>query len=169
MTNRDLRPDCANCASLCCIAFEFEKSESFAIDKKSGEPCPNLNSCGRCSIYDEREEFGFSGCVGFNCYGAGQRVTQDLFEGQNWQNDARLRAPMAHLLIAARRAHEALQLLHWVLDTGLPTKQQQQAAELAEKLEERIITEEEFLYLAGAAKKLLGSFRSNFFNQRGSR
>ena len=28
---------------------------------------------------------GFPGCVAFDCYGAGQRVTQELFNGMSWR------------------------------------------------------------------------------------
>jgi len=77
MTSIDLNADCASCTALCCVAFELERSSSFAIDKPAGEPCANLDG-HRCSIHDELNERGFSGCAQFDCHGAGQRAHGDI-------------------------------------------------------------------------------------------
>ncbi len=47
----------------------------FAIDKKTGLPCPNLLPSGKCAIYNERHSLGFNGCIHYDCLGAGQRLT----------------------------------------------------------------------------------------------
>lgn len=77
MSSLDLNADCASCMALCCVAFELERCESFAIDKPAGEPCPNLRG-HRCSIHSELHERGFSGCAQFDCHGAGQRCGDDV-------------------------------------------------------------------------------------------
>lgn len=111
MTEITLRPDCARCAALCCVAFAFDRGEFFAVDKAAGEPCPHLTSCGACGIYRSRAERGFRGCMGYDCLGAGQRVTQQLFDGRSWLEDASLLAPMVTAFLAVQRAHELLLLL----------------------------------------------------------
>jgi hypothetical protein len=76
MVERELHADCASCAALCCVAPAFAKSSDFAIDKPPGRPCPNLAADFRCSIHDHLTERGFKGCVVFDCFGAGQRITR---------------------------------------------------------------------------------------------
>lgn len=106
-----LSPDCARCAALCCLALAFDRSEHFAIDKACGEACPNLRPGGSCGIYGERVARGFSGCEAYDCLGAGQRVTAELFAGRSWQDDPALEAPMIRAFEAMRRVHEGLLLL----------------------------------------------------------
>lgn len=106
-----LKPDCSNCAALCCVVFAFDKSESFAIDKAAGEVCPNLDDANLCRVFDDRERLGFSGCRSYDCYGAGQRVTREVFHGRSWRADPRLIEPMGAALSVLRRIHEQLLLL----------------------------------------------------------
>lgn len=93
------------------MVFAFEKSESFGIDKNAGEVCPYLTAADRCGIFAQREDRGFKGCITYDCYGAGQRVTQEVFEGRSWRDDPALKAPMGEALSVMRRIHELLLLL----------------------------------------------------------
>ncbi|GIM92589.1 pentapeptide repeat-containing protein [Paractinoplanes toevensis] len=77
MGERVLEADCANCAGLCCIVPAFVKSSDFAITKEAGKPCPNLGSDFLCGIHERLDQKGFHGCVVFDCFGAGQRITQE--------------------------------------------------------------------------------------------
>ncbi|MEH6401980.1 MAG: hypothetical protein V7750_01315 [Sneathiella sp.] len=106
-----LLPDCSRCASLCCVMLAFDKSNKFAIDKEAGEPCPNLAANGLCKIHDTLDDRGFGGCIQFNCHGAGQRVTQEVFGGKSWQQDISLLRPMSEAFRPMRQIHELLQLL----------------------------------------------------------
>lgn len=111
MKKEFLEPDCSNCAALCCVVFAFDKSESFAIDKAAGEVCPNLENCGRCGVFGDRATLGFKGCITYDCYGAGQRVTQEVFNGRSWRQDPRLTEPMGAALSVLRRIHEQISLI----------------------------------------------------------
>jgi len=111
MNQPSLLPDCSRCASLCCITLAFDKSNKFAINKEAGEPCPNLATNGLCKIHDKLEDQGFGGCVQFNCHGAGQRVTQEVFDGKSWQQDMSLLQPMSEAFRPMRQIHDLLQLL----------------------------------------------------------
>ena len=106
-----LRPDCARCAALCCIAPAFDRSAEFAYDKPACTPCRELGADDRCRIHARREQAGFAGCVIFDCQGAGQRVVQALFGGRSWRDDPDLLAPMADCYSALRRVHAAMALL----------------------------------------------------------
>jgi hypothetical protein len=103
MRRPDLLPDCGSCAAVCCVATSFERSDEFACDKPAGVRCEHLTHGDRCSIHAEREELGFSGCILYECYGAGQRVTR-AFGSE--PSPARDRA-----FLAARDLHELLFLL----------------------------------------------------------
>jgi hypothetical protein len=106
MGERELRADCNRCVGLCCVAFAFDRGPAFAFDKAADVPCKNLLPVmNRCAIHERREERGFDGCVGYDCLGAGQRVTA-LFDGRKRD---------AAMLQAFRRMHEVhhvLSLLH---------------------------------------------------------
>ncbi len=93
------------------MAFAFEKSDQFALNKKSGSPCPKLDDKGMCTIHDDLASSGFRGCARYTCFGAGQRVTEEVFGGQNWQQDRALLSPMLECFFIMARAHELLVIL----------------------------------------------------------
>jgi hypothetical protein len=105
---RHLRADCANCVALCCVGPAFAASADFAIDKPAGMPCPNLQADDRCGIHDRLRGSGFPGCTVFDCFGAGQHVTQGTFEGRSWRETPELAASMFAVLPVMRQLHEML-------------------------------------------------------------
>lgn len=112
---RLLRADCARCAALCCVAPAFAASADFAIDKKAGQPCPNLAADFRCGIHDRLRQTGFPGCTAFDCFGAGQQVTQVTFGGQDWRRTPGIAASMFAVFPVMRQLHELL----WYLTEAL--------------------------------------------------
>ncbi len=103
--------DCSRCAALCCVAFAFDRSEEFGHDKPADTACIHLERDHRCRIHADLAARGYGGCVRFDCLGAGQRVTQDVFGGGDWQARPELLAPMSAAFRAMRRIHQLLQLL----------------------------------------------------------
>src|SRR3954463_10401098 len=103
-----LRADCSRCAGLCCVAPAFAASADFAIDKAAGRACPNLQDDYRCGIHAQLRERGFPGCTVFDCFGAGQRITQDTFGGRAWREEASPAAGQFAVLPVMRQLHEAL-------------------------------------------------------------
>ena len=110
----DLGADCANCVGLCCVALAFERSAAFAYDKAPGDPCVHLEQDFRCEIHPVLRQSGFTGCTVFDCFGAGQKVTQRLFDGRSWRDDS-VRGDMFAAFPIVRR----LQQLLWYLDAAL--------------------------------------------------
>jgi hypothetical protein len=106
----ELQADCARCAALCCVALALPKGDAFAIDKPNGVPCPHLDG-HECATHARRDAEGFSGCVRYDCAGAGQRVTQELFAGRSWRDDPDLLAPMTRAFAAMQRIHDLIVLL----------------------------------------------------------
>jgi hypothetical protein len=80
-----LRADCSRCAGLCCVVHPFYSIQGFAFDKPAHSACRHLTPENRCAVHTGLSSRGFPGCVAFDCYGAGQRVTQELFAGVNWR------------------------------------------------------------------------------------
>jgi hypothetical protein len=108
LTLDQLQADCGRCAGLCCVAPAFAKSSDFAIDKPAGQPCPNLAEDFRCGIHDRLPERGFPGCVVFDCFGAGQQVTQVTFGGREWRGTPGIAGRMFAVLPVMRQLHELL-------------------------------------------------------------
>ncbi len=78
------RSDCSQCCGLCCVAPAFFAIQGFGADKPAHTPCDHLDSLGRCGIHQVRDASGYTACAGFDCYGAGQWVTQVLYGGATW-------------------------------------------------------------------------------------
>jgi hypothetical protein len=133
MPTDTLRADCTRCAALCCVALAFDRSALFAYDKRAGEPCRHLGHDGRCAVHASRQEAGFAGCVGYDCLGAGQFVTQIVFGGRSWRDDALLLRPMITAFAVVRGLRSLLALLgaeHLAAPAGL----QRRRAALIEEL-----------------------------------
>lgn len=110
-----LRADCARCFGLCCVVPAFAASTDFAIDKKAGQPCPNLGSDFRCGIHSELRQRGFAGCTTFDCFGAGQHVSQVLFGGRDWRQSPGTASQMFAVFPVVRQLNE----LRWYLSEAL--------------------------------------------------
>lgn len=80
-----LQGDCENCFGLCCAALPFQASVDFAIDKNAGQPCDNLQPNFRCGIHTKLREQGFRGCTVYDCFGAGQKLSQFTYNGKDWR------------------------------------------------------------------------------------
>lgn len=103
-----LRPDCARCFALCCTAFGFSRSADFAVDKPAGSPCRNLAADFSCTIHENLEPRGFRGCAVFDCFGAGQKVSQELFGGRSWLDHPGSKKDMFSAFRTTRQLHEML-------------------------------------------------------------
>lgn len=107
----DLQADCASCFGLCCVALPFSASADFAVDKDAGKPCANLRADFRCGIHAKLREKGFSGCTVFDCFGAGQKVSQVTFGGRDWRQDPGTARRMSEVFPVMRHLHELLRYL----------------------------------------------------------
>ena len=111
----DLRADCTRCFALCCVVPAFAASADFAIDKPAGHPCPNLEADFRCGIHAELRPRGFGGCTVYDCFGAGQQVSQVTFAGRDWRRHPDLKPQMFGVFPVMRQLHELL----WYLTAAL--------------------------------------------------
>lgn len=93
------------------MALAFDRSEDFGLDKPAEAPCPHLTRAHRCAIHASLMQSGFRGCVHYDCLGAGQRVTQEMFAGRSWRDDPAIAPAMFEAFRILRRVHELLALL----------------------------------------------------------
>ena len=114
-----LKSDCSKCFGLCCVALPYGKSSDFLYYKDAGVPCRNLCSDYRCSIHAELREKGFRGCVSYECFGAGQLVSQNLYQGHDWRNHQELSGEMFDVFTQVQQLHEML----WYLRQALNLKE----------------------------------------------
>lgn len=111
----DLRADCGSCFALCCVALPFSASADFATGKAADTPCRNLNADFTCGVHARLREEGFAGCTVFDCFGAGQRVSQGTFQGRDWRSSPGSAARMFAVFPVMRGLHELL----WYLTRAL--------------------------------------------------
>ncbi|MFD2045271.1 pentapeptide repeat-containing protein [Ornithinibacillus salinisoli] len=107
-TNDHLRADCENCFGLCCVALPYAKSTDFAFHKDGGTPCRNLQSDYRCGIYKNLRNEGFKGCTVYECFGAGQHVSNVTYEGKSWRNNPETAKEMFDVFPIMQQLHEML-------------------------------------------------------------
>jgi len=130
-----LRADCARCQALCCVALPFDRGEWFAFDKRANVRCQHLTPGLRCGIHRELSARGQPGCAAYDCYGAGQRITQELFVGVSWHDQPEASASMLDAFRRLKRVHELRLLLHEAGRLTLPRKETTARQRLLAQLE----------------------------------
>ncbi|GHF42351.1 pentapeptide repeat-containing protein [Streptomyces griseosporeus] len=106
---------CGDCFGLCCVALPFARSADFAADKPAGKPCGNLQADFRCGIHARLRDEGYQGCTVFDCFGAGQKVSQVTFGGTDWRAAPQSAGTMFAVFPVMRQLHELL----WYVDEAL--------------------------------------------------
>jgi len=99
--------DCSSCFGLCCVLLPFSASAGFGVDKPGGRACLNLLDDDRCGIHATLRGDGWPGCTVFECFGAGQQVSQVTYSGVSWREQDNL-AEMGAVLSVMRQLHEML-------------------------------------------------------------
>ncbi|OII59654.1 hypothetical protein BJP40_12935 [Streptomyces sp. CC53] len=112
----DLRADCGSCFGLCCVALPFSRSADFAADKPAGTPCGHLRDDYRCGIHDRLRESGYPGCTVYDCFGAGQKVSQVTFGGRGRHEEPDSARRMYAVFPVMRQLQELLRYAAEALD-----------------------------------------------------
>jgi uncharacterized protein YjbI with pentapeptide repeats len=107
--------DCQKCFGLCCVALPYAKSADFAFNKEGGSPCTNLQSDYRCGIHQNLRNEGFRGCTVYECFGAGQKVSQVTYGGSNWRENLDSAKEMFEVFPIMQQLHEILYYLNEAL------------------------------------------------------
>jgi uncharacterized protein YjbI with pentapeptide repeats len=111
----EINADCEKCFGLCCVALPYAKSADFAFDKEGGTPCRNLQGDYRCSIHKELRGKGFRGCTVYECFGAGQKVSQMTYQGKDWREHPSTAKEMFEVFPIMQQLHEMLRYLQEAL------------------------------------------------------
>lgn len=117
-----LKADCESCFGLCCVALPFSASIDFALDKDAGKPCEQLQADYRCGIHNDLRQLGFRGCTVYECFGAGQKVSQATYGGQDWRHNPASAKQMYEVFPLMWQLHELL----WYLTEALTWQPAQQ-------------------------------------------
>lgn len=117
-SRRHLQGDCESCFGLCCVALPFAASSDFAINKDAGKPCSSLQADFRCGVHTKLRDIGFRGCTVYDCFGAGQKVSQVTYGGQDWRKEPGSAKQMYEVFPIMWQLHELL----WYITEAL-TKQ----------------------------------------------
>ncbi|MFB6890335.1 pentapeptide repeat-containing protein [Kitasatospora sp. NPDC056327] len=111
----NLVSDCGSCFGLCCVALPFAAGTDFAMNKAAGSPCRNLRPDFGCGIHERLRDSGFPGCTVYDCFGAGQHVSQVTFGGRSWREAPEDSGAMFEVFPVVRQLHELL----WYLTEAL--------------------------------------------------
>jgi uncharacterized protein YjbI with pentapeptide repeats len=137
----ELSSDCGNCFGLCCVALPFAKSADFAMDKSSGVPCPNLQDDFRCRTHDTLREKGFKGCTVYECFGAGQKVSQLTYAGRDWRENPEIGSEMFEVFPIMQQLHEMLLYLEEALSLKETASFKKELQSAYEKIKELTLLE----------------------------
>ena len=139
-----LTSNCENCFGLCCVSLFFSKSEGFPIDKIAGKPCINLKDDFKCRVHKDLNKKGLKGCLAYDCFGAGQKVSQVTYRGESWKDNPSISKEMYEVFVIVRQLHEIL----WYLTEAFRL---QSDLEVKKNLEPLIQRTEEFTKLDSQA------------------
>lgn len=98
--------NCSQCSGLCCVALYCTKTDGFPADKAAGMPCQCLMSDFRCNIHSELATRNMRGCMAYDCFGAGQKVTQDCYPGITWNTHPELADEIFAVFLAIFQLHQ---------------------------------------------------------------
>ncbi|MEP6796984.1 MAG: pentapeptide repeat-containing protein, partial [Lapillicoccus sp.] len=126
--------DCSRCFGLCCVALPFGRSTDFPVDKPAGMPCGHLGPGHSCGIHDSLLDAGYRGCTVFECFGAGQQVSQVTFLGRSWRDAPQTAASMFAVFPVMHALHEMLRHVEEALGWRLPSAPRSDLETLHEEL-----------------------------------
>lgn len=157
-----LRSKCQNCFGFCCAALYFSASEGFPQDKEAGQPCNNLQPDFRCKVYPSLHELGLKGCMGYDCFGAGQKVAQVSYGRRDWHQYPDTAQQMFAVFLIMKELHELLWYLQEALTIEAARTIHEQLRSMLEETErltclspEELITLDLTVYRAAAAELIV--------------
>jgi hypothetical protein len=136
-----LRADCSRCTGLCCVVHPFYSVQGFAFDKPAHSACRHLTPENRCGVHTGLSSRGFPGCVAFDCYGAGQRVTQEIFAGVSWRTSDETAAQIFSAYEICLALHRLMAMLA-LAEAVVPTRHHAQMRLKCRQLDELCRSEE---------------------------
>lgn len=123
--------NCGECCGLCCVALYCTKSDGFPHDKEMGAACVNLLEDYKCKVHSKLLQRGLKGCLAYDCFGAGQFLTQQLKYLPDWRTGSPKEADkISNSYIVVLRVHQTLWYLSQCLILRLPQSEKERARSL---------------------------------------
>jgi Uncharacterized low-complexity proteins len=132
MSSDIFQTNCSKCFGLCCTALYFSANDGFPVDKEAGKPCINLQGDFKCKVHKNLNKKGLKGCIAYDCLGAGQKVAQVTFKGQDWRTNQETATQMFDIFIIMKQLYEML----WYLNEALLLHNNKLREELIFKIKE---------------------------------
>lgn len=126
--------DCSKCMGLCCTALYFSKIDGFPSDKGSGEKCEYMDKSYRCEVHEKLEERGYTGCMSFDCLGAGPMVVS-LLKDRDVSKKALVK--LYEAFIVARQVYEVI----WYLADAFEKSDNDQLKKKISELTKNVYTQ----------------------------
>lgn len=141
LTVDQFKPDCTKCFGLCCTALYFSAQDGFPADKATGTPCPHLDTNFRCSIHEKLGALSLHGCQAYECFGAGQLVSQFTFKGRDWRSESSSAGLMFKIFLIMQQVQE----MRWHLTSALSFELE---PPVHKEIEEMLFATEQLVLLA---------------------
>lgn len=119
-TPESFRPQCGACFGLCCAALYFAADGGFAEDKPAGVPCRHLNAAFGCEVHVSLREKGYTGCTRYECFGAGQKLSQGACGGRSWREEPERAAEIFEAFLVMEHLQETAWYLYLCRVCDLP-------------------------------------------------
>lgn len=126
--------DCSKCMGLCCTALFFSKIDGFPDDKGPGEKCEYMDKSYRCKEHEKLEDRGYTGCMSFDCLGAGPMVVSLLKDQDASKKEL---AKLYEAFIMARQVYEVI----WYLVDAFEKSDNDQLKKKISELTEHVYTQ----------------------------
>lgn len=103
---KELTIDCKKCSGLCCVALFCSKMDGFPEDKQADVPCKYLQTDFKCEIHTQLSKKNMKGCLTYECFGAGQKVTQLYSSEGNWSTNPYKRKEIYKMFLIITQLHQ---------------------------------------------------------------
>lgn len=108
---KELNIDCEKCSGLCCVGLYCSKIDGFPEDKEANIPCKHLQSNFKCDIHSQLFKKNLKGCLTYECFGAGQKVTQMYGASGDWSTNSSQRKEIYEVFLRITQLHQ----MRWYL------------------------------------------------------
>ena len=108
---KELSIDCEKCSGLCCVALYCSKIDGFPENKSADTPCKHLESNFKCNIHTQLLKKNMKGCLIYECFGAGQKVTQLYKSVGNWSSNPGQRKEIYQIFLIMTKLYQ----MRWYL------------------------------------------------------
>ena len=91
------------------------RTDGFPADKEAGVPCKHLNESFGCEIHQRLADKKMKGCLAYDCFGAGQKVSQICCPDINWKTSPERAKEVYDVFSVVVQLHQ----MQWYLLTAL--------------------------------------------------